>query len=316
MPQKIKKILKKNESFLLCTHVDPDGDALGSLFATYFWLRQMGKSVRVYLEDRIPYRYAFLPRPESLEVQIRDLNFDAVFVLDCGDISRLGKSYELISRHTLIINIDHHETNRRFGKINYVRPNASSTAEIIFNIFSSLGTKITWEIAINIYTAIFTDTGSFRFPNTNAKAFQICGKLVRYGISPAYVAEMVYENHPKERFLLLSEVLRTLEVSEGGKVGIALITSDMYRRANASYEHSDGFVEYIKELRDVKLAIVIRELENGKCKVSMRSKDDLDVARICQTFGGGGHKNAAGCVLEGRPDKVKEIIKETVLKKV
>lgn len=312
MIQTIKEVLKERERFLLATHIDPDGDAIGSIFAMYFFLKIMDKSAKVYLKDVVPYRYSFLPGPEKIEREIKSSDYDVILVLDCGDLRRIGEKHELIRGHELIVNIDHHETNEMFGKINYVKVEASSTAEILYEIFKSFDVSITYEIAINLYTGIFTDTGSFRFENTNEKAFQICGEMIRFGVSPRFVAEMVYENHPKERFLLLSEVLRTLEVTQDGKVGIVSLTADMYKRTNSNYEHSDGFVEYVKELGGIKVAVLIRELENGKCKVSMRSKNDVDVGKVCYSLGGGGHRNAAGCVIDGRPEEVRKIIRKAL----
>ncbi|MCX7857505.1 MAG: bifunctional oligoribonuclease/PAP phosphatase NrnA [Deltaproteobacteria bacterium] len=312
MIEKIKRVLEHENKFLVTTHVDPDGDAIGSMFGMYFFLKAIGKTVRVYLKDSVPYRYAFLPGPEKIEKDLKNLGQEVILVLDCGDIKRIGDEYNLLTEDRFIVNIDHHETNGMFGKINHVLKDASSTAEILYDIFMQFGAPITYEIALNIYTGIFTDTGSFRFPNTTEKCFRVCGEMLHFGVSPSYVAQMVYENHPRERFLLLSEVLRTLEVSEGGDVGIVLLTSEMFKKVNANYEHSDGFVEYIKEIKGIKVAILIRELENGKCKVSMRSKDNVNVGRICGKFGGGGHKNAAGCILEGKPEEVREKVKKVL----
>ncbi len=312
MIEEIEKILREKRRFLITTHVDPDGDAIGSVFAMYFFIKQLGLFPEVYLRDKVPYRYGFLPQPHRVETELEPLNYDAIFVLDCGDLKRVGEKHEKLKDHDLIVNIDHHETNEMFGKINYVDVQASSTAEIVYRIFRFFDVPLSQEIAINLYTGIFTDTGSFRFQNTTDEAFFICGHLVRNGVSPRFVAEMVYENHPKERFLLLSEALKTLEVTEGGKVGIVSLTTDMFQRTNSSYEHSDGFAEYIREMGGIKVAILIRELDKGKYKVSMRSKDDIDVGRICHNFGGGGHRNAAGCILEGTLEEVKGIVKKAV----
>jgi phosphoesterase RecJ-like protein len=311
MTGKIKEVLEEKKRFLITTHVDPDGDAIGSVFAMYFFLKKMGKSPKVYLKDAIPYRYAFLPRPEEIENGL-GMEYEGILVLDCGDLRRVGEGYEILQGHDLIVNIDHHETNEMFGKINYVSYGASSTAEILYDIFKSFENGFTYEVAINLYTGILTDTGSFRFENTNERAFKICAEMLSYGVSPRFVAEMVYENHPKERFFLLSEVLKTLEIEEGGKLGIASVTTEMLKKTRSTYEHSDGFVEYLKELKGVKVVVLLRELESGRCKVSMRSKNDIDVGRVCQRFGGGGHKNAAGCIVNGKLEDVKELIKRAV----
>lgn len=315
MIREIQTIIEDKKRFLITTHIDPDGDAIGSSFAMHFFLELKDRYSDVYLEDAIPYRYQFLPGPKKIEREIRPNNYDAIFVIDCGDLKRVGKKHDLLKEHPLLVNIDHHDTNEMFGTINCVDVNASSTAEILFRIFKSFGYQLNYEIAINLYTAILTDTGSFRFQNTNEAAFHICGEMVRLGVSPRFVAEMVYENHPKERFLLLCEVLRTLQITDDGKVGIVVLTNEMYKKTNSNYEHSDGLVEYLREIRGIKVAVLIRELGDGKCKVSMRSKDETDVSIICRRLGGGGHKNAAGCVIAGEPEEVREIIKKAIAQK-
>lgn len=300
MKAKIKRLIEEGQTFLVTTHIDPDGDALGSAFAFALALRSLGKEATVYLRDSVPYRYEFLPGPPNVVHAIPEEKYDAVFVLDCGSLFRVGDDHERIaSLAPVVVNIDHHETNDRFGHVNLVDSAASSTAEIIYRVFKLMKIKADPGIAVNLYTAVFTDTGSLRYDNTSLAAFRICEEMVKAGVEPGRVAMMVYENHPMERFLLLGEVLCTLRTYGDGRIAMARVDSGMFERTGTNREFTDGFVEYIKEIRGVEAAVLIREINSHLHKISMRAKGTVDVAAICNTFGGGGHRNAAGCRIEG-----------------
>lgn len=300
----IKKLIEKGKTFFVTTHIDPDGDAIGSVFAFAHALKAFGKEATVYLKDTIPYRYDFLPKPDLLVHAVPDKRYDAVFVLDCGSFFRVGDGHENIAALGPVVNIDHHDTNDRFGRINLVDADASSTGEIIYRLLRSMKAGIDHDIAVNLYTAVFTDTGSLRYDNASLMAFRICEEMVKAGVEPGRVAAMVYENHPKERFLLLGEVLCTLRTYGGGRFAIARVTDDMFRRTGTDREFTDGFAEYIKQIRGVEVAVLVREISGNVYKISMRGKGTVDVAAVCSTFGGGGHKNAAGCRIEGTIDEV------------
>ncbi len=316
MIEKIKALMDKGRRFLITTHIDPDGDALGSAFSVYWALESLGKQSTVYLKDTIPYRYEFLPGPRQLAHLFPSEPYDVVFVVDCGNLFRIGEGYEKIKGMGTIINIDHHKTNETFGVVNLMDEEASSTAEILYGLFRSLDIPITFEMAINIYTGIFTDTGSFRYENTNSSAFLICEEMTRLGVEPAYVSRMVHENHPKERFLLLGQVFSTMETYCQDKVATVYVTEEMFRKTHTTREYTDGFVEYVKEVRGVEVAVLIRELTQRKYKISMRSKGSVDVAVVCNLFGGGGHKNAAGCTIDGTLGEVKNRLKECFTKEI
>lgn len=311
MFRKIKNIINKGERFLITTHIDPDGDALGSCFSLYWVLDSMNKKPFVYTRDHIPYMYEFLPRPPRLShTELPDGTYDAVFALDCGNLFRVGNGHERLRNMGPLINIDHHTTNETFGIVNIINQESSSTAEILYRLYRSMKVPFQYNIAVNIYTAIFTDTGSFRYSNTNSDSFLICEEMTKHGVSPSHVAQMVHENHPKERFILLGEVLATLETLKDDTVAMALVTQEMFRKTDTTKEYTEGFVEYIKEIRGVDVAILIREVAGNNYKISMRSKGNTDVARICNLFGGGGHRNAAGCTIEGTVSHVRDRLKE------
>ncbi|HBA53728.1 MAG: bifunctional oligoribonuclease/PAP phosphatase NrnA [Syntrophorhabdus aromaticivorans] len=311
MFQEIRDIIERGEKFLITAHIDPDGDATGSTFSLYWVLDSLGKQPCIYLRDPVPYMYEFLPKPPRVaHGEIPEDRYDAVFALDCGNLFRVGNGYEKLKDMGPVINIDHHTTNEPFGIVNIIDANASSVAEILYRLYKTMQVTMTYDMAINIYTAIFTDTGSFRYSNTNSQAFLICEEMTRCGVAPSYVAQMVHENHPKERFLLLGLVLATLETLKNDTIAMAMVTQEMFRRTNTSKEHTEGFVESVREIRGVDVAILLREITGSLYKISMRSKGNTDVAGICNLFGGGGHRNAAGCTIDGTIGEVKDRLKE------
>jgi phosphoesterase RecJ-like protein len=308
MFQRIRETIDKGRRFLVTTHIDPDGDAVGSAFAACFALTGLGKDAAVYLRDSVPHRYRFLPKPAAVQHVLPENGYDAVIVVDCGDLTRVGDGHASLKQKGLLVNIDHHAAGQAFGQINIIDERASSTAEILYLILKSLQVRFTSDIAVNLYTAVVTDTGSFRYENTTERAFSICEEMIGFGVSPAHVAAKVYENHPKERFQLLCLVLATMETAREDRIALAHITGDMFSRTRTNPEHAEGFVEYLKEIDSVEVACLLRELGSGRYKVSMRSKERVDVASVARTFGGGGHRKAAGCTLEGDLATVKKIL--------
>jgi bifunctional oligoribonuclease and PAP phosphatase NrnA len=306
----IKNIIREGTKFLITSHIDPDGDALGSVFSLYWVLKSLGKDPHVYLKDNVPYRYDFLPGPPELLHALPEERFDAVFVLDCGELFRIGDGSEKIKNVGTIISIDHHETNEAFGEINIVERSASSTAEVLYGLYKSMEIDFSYNIAVNVYTAVFTDTGSLRYENAAPAAFIICEKMVEAGVKPAYVSQMVYESHPKERFLLLGEVFRTLQTFDGNRIAMAHVTEEMFRDTGTTSEYTDGFSEEFRKIRGVEVSVFIRQTGAKRYKVSMRSKGTIDVAQVCGRFGGGGHKNAAGCTINGDLMGVEEQLKK------
>jgi bifunctional oligoribonuclease and PAP phosphatase NrnA len=305
MFQRVSEAISKGNHFLITAHVDPDGDALGSAFALYFALKGLGKQGAVYLKDTVPYRYRFLPKPDTILHELPDGGFDVIFVVDCGNLFRVGDGWEKLKEKGYIISIDHHDTNEAFGQLNILDERASSSAEILYLVLKSLNVAFTFDIAVNIYTAILTDTGSFRYESTTKRAFSICEEMTGFGVQPSYVAGQVYENHPKERYDLLCLVLSTLQAYKENRIVTAYVNADMFAKTQTNREYTEGFVEYLKEIRGVEVACLFREVSPEKYKVSMRSKGNVDVASVANIFGGGGHKRAAGCVLEGGIEDVK-----------
>ncbi|MBI5286777.1 MAG: bifunctional oligoribonuclease/PAP phosphatase NrnA [Deltaproteobacteria bacterium] len=301
---RIVEVIKGGKRFLVTSHVNPEGDAVGSVLALALGIRGLEKEVAVFLQDEVPAIFRFLPGADDVASRI-DGVFDATFVVDCGQIDRLGEGFKREGKG-VIINIDHHSTNDSFGDINIVEPEASATGEIIYVLLKTIPVEITLDIATDIYVAILTDTGSFRYSSATPRAFKIAGGLVEKGVDPWKVAQRVYESYPARRFKLLGMVLETLEITMDGKVASLVVTRDMLDKAEADKELTDGFVNYARAIGKVEVGLLFRESGNGMYKVSMRARGNVDVSQIAQGFGGGGHPHAAGCEIRGSLKEVKE----------
>jgi len=315
--KEILKHLKNSRCVLLASHVNPDGDAIGSLLAMGLALEKSGCEVELYNESSIPAVYRFLPGVDRIRNQLDALTrFDTAVVLDCGDLSRLGTEADRVAGIPTVINIDHHTTNTRFGRYQLVDVDACATSEIIHRLIQAMQLEIDASIATAIYTGILTDTGSFRFSNTNQAAFAICEAMVTLGVNPSSVARHVYGTYSLGRIKLLNLALDSIEISNNGHLSIMTVTREMLADTGTQSEDADGLINYARRIQDVKVAALIHELENGSCTqglkkkfhVSLRSDGSVDVARIATGFGGGGHAGAAGFSVESSLSDLKRTI--------
>ncbi|MFQ5899939.1 MAG: bifunctional oligoribonuclease/PAP phosphatase NrnA [Thermodesulfobacteriota bacterium] len=305
--KEIVEEIGKGKNFLISAHLNPEGDAVGSALGLALGLRKSGKNVTVFLEDPVPAIFNFLPSAEKVLHKVDPTrDYDVQIVVDCGDMDRTGEKFRDFKGRKVLINIDHHSTNTRFGDVNLVNTNACATGEIIYDILNAMSVNITPEIAINIYVAILTDTGSFRYASSTSRAFYIASEMVKRGVKPHEIAKKVYESNPAERVRLLGDVLKTLNVSKDGKMASICITLDMMQRAGATKDIVDGFVNYPRSIEGVKVAILFREDSLNRVKLSFRSKGAVNVADIAKELGGGGHPQAAGCTVDGSMEEVKE----------
>ena len=316
MDQIINQI-KKAQHILLTSHSDPDGDAVSSLLALGLALNHLDKKVTLYNTSPIPAVYRFLPAVERIVRRIRKAEtYDVALVLDCGDLSRVGQASATISRIPVVINIDHHISNTGFGDLQLIDANACSTAELVYRLIKTLKVPLDREIAVSIYTGILTDTGSFRFSNTNQAAFAICHEMTELGVEPHRVAQHVIGTYSLERIKLLNLALDSLEISENGKMSVMTVTNAMFDFTETQPEDVDGMINYARRIQDVKVAALIQEQRNGRSKsegrrrfhVSLRSDGSVDVAAIAAAFGGGGHAGAAGFQVETSLIKLKSDI--------
>ena len=297
-----------HKSFLITTHESPDGDAVGSSLALANYLKGLGKDVTVYLCDRVPDIYMFLPLADTVLHRLPERSFDVCFVLDVGEFRRAGKEICNANGVGKFINIDHHKNCDRFGAINYLDPEACATGALIYRIIAAAGHEVDYETALCIYTAIISDTGSFQYSNANPEAFDIAGRMVEKGINAWSVAEKLYESQPQNRLELLALALATLSVSKRGDYASIAVTLDMYEKCHADAELTDRFINYPRSIRGVEVAIFFREIRNGEFKVGFRSKGKVDVSALAAAFSGGGHHNAAGCNVTGSLPEVKQLV--------
>lgn len=302
MMREVIEAIKKNNRFLITAHVNLEGDSLGSQLAMKELLESMGKQAFIIDSDPVPEHYKFLPRAEEISNKIdKKLDFDAALILDCPTLKRIGKVRDLISKDKFVINIDHHISNEEFGSVNWVEPNASSAGEMVYRLFKEIGRPLTKEVALSLYIAILTDTGSFNYDNTSSLTHEIAGELLGYGLEPALVSENVYECRAIDDIKLLGLVLSTVRVNDAADVAYLEITRKMLKETGADVSKSEGFVNYARTIDKVKVGILFKEdlKEDGRINVSFRSKGEVDVNKIASLFGGGGHVRASGCIVEG-----------------
>lgn len=294
--------IRKYKKFLISAHVNPEGDSLCSQLAMRELVTALGKEAVIINNDPAPAHYRFLPGIDKLSTDLtRKVDFDAALILDCPTLKRVGGVANLISKDKFVINIDHHISSERFGDVNWVDSNASSTGEMVYKLFKEMDVPLTKEIALSIYIAILTDTGSFNYDNTSAVTHEIASDLLGYGLEPGLVSESVYERKTLTDIKLLGLVLSTLRVSRSGEVAYLEITRKMLSDTLADVAKSEGFINYARSIDGVKVAVLFKEdlKAANKINISFRSKAGVDVNKIASFFGGGGHVKASGCILEG-----------------
>jgi len=307
--QKVIAAIKKHKRFLVSAHVNPEGDSLCSQLAMKELLISLGKKAFIVNHDPVPEHYKFLPKAEGVSTGPgKKMDFDAALILDCPTLKRIGAVRDLILKDKFIINVDHHISNEKFGDVNWVDPNASSTGEMVYRLFKEMRVPLTKEIALCLYVAILTDTGSFNYDNTSQVTHDIAGELLGYGLDPAVVSESVYEHRNPEDIKFLGVVLSTLKVNASGNVAYLEITRKMVEETGADLVKAEGVVNYARSVEGVKVAILFKEdlKDKNKINVSFRSKGGADVNKLASSFGGGGHVKASGCVLEGRLKEVEK----------
>jgi bifunctional oligoribonuclease and PAP phosphatase NrnA len=305
---KIVQLIKAEQNILILPHIFPDGDTIGSSVALYLALEHMGKTPFILLDEEIPNNLKFLPCPQINNPLDYKYVPDIVISIDCSDENRLGNRKRYLDEAMMSINIDHHVTNTYFAKNNLVDDQAAATGEIVFKLLKSLQSPITKDIATCIYTAISTDTGSFKYDNTTSQTHETVAELLQCGIDLNGITTAIYQNKPVYKVKLLTEVLNTLEFHFGGKLAIMYVSMEMLKQNGAHIVDTEGLIEFARDTEGVEVGVLLKELSKNEIKVGFRAKYNVDVGMIAEQFGGGGHKKASGCTVYDTLDETKRII--------
>jgi bifunctional oligoribonuclease and PAP phosphatase NrnA len=309
----IVSALRGAQTIAILSHVRPDGDAFGSQLALGLSLQELGKQVTVWNEDGMLDKYDFLPGVDLLNTPPSTAQtFDLAVALDTATQARLGLAGDATKSETWV-NIDHHPSNPRYGDLVYIDSTAPATGQILFELISAEGLPMTREIAENLFVAISTDTGSFQYPNTTSRTFEIGGELLKCGVDVGRVSQLLYESFPRRRTELLRELLGTMRFEANGRVASFSLSLAVAEKLGVKPEDNEGLIDHLRAIQGVIVAVFFEELAEGKVRVSMRSKSEAaDVSAICQRFGGGGHKLAAGARLRGTLAEVEQKILEAI----
>lgn len=294
------KAIENSDSIAVVSHINPDGDNLGSLLGLGMSLVQLGKKVAFIGADIVPEDYKFLPGIEKLSGYGTIIDsLDLLIILDCSDPTRLGENQGLIDDAKIVVNIDHHISNTMFGDIKLVNPKASSTGELVFDIIDELKLPIDEEIATCLYTAITTDTGRFSYQSVTANTHKIAASLYGLGINGYEINKRLYQTRSLKRTRLFSRAMAEMELMFEGKAAIVKISKKMLEESGASMEDTEGIVEFLRDTESVVAACILKEMDENLIKASVRTKDPIDANKVCGSFGGGGHIRASGCIISG-----------------
>ncbi len=313
MIKEIIAAIAQGKKFFITAHVRLDGDALGAELALYKMLTDLGKEAVVCNQDPTPYHYRFLPGAESIVHEVKDIAaYDVGFVLDCSELDRVGKLAGDVVRIKTLINIDHHVSNGGFCQLRLLDAKASSTGELLYRLMRKMHVKMTKDICTNLYAAILTDTGGFRYSSTHQETLRAAGDLVEGGASPQWISENVYESDPPVKLKLMAKALETLELDLELKTASIVVTQDHLKETGATMEHTDGFIDIPRTVKGVDIAMLYSQMGERFFKLSLRSKGKVNVEKIAAQFGGGGHINAAACRIEGDIAEIKARVQEAV----
>jgi bifunctional oligoribonuclease and PAP phosphatase NrnA len=299
---RIIEAIRNSQTFCVVGHMRPDGDCIGSQVGLALALKNQGKEVVCWNEDPVPQKLAFLDPDQTLQSPRPGLSFDCVIATDCASFERLGKVGECIGDRKTFINIDHHQSNTRYGDLNWVSGNEPSTGELIFRLLKTAKWPITRPVADCLFTAISTDTGSFQYPTTRPHTYQIAGELVKRGANLAKICDEVYQSYPLSRVRLLQHVYNHFRLTHQNQIAYFWLKQADYTRTGANPSDSEGLIDHIRDIEPVVVACVFEEMEPNLTRISLRSKvEAINVNDIAKLFDGGGHKAAAGARIVGTP---------------
>lgn len=317
-PEELLQQLSGARRLLVSSHANPDGDAVGSELGVMHALRELGHAVTIWNADPVPSALQDLPGSQEIHLGKNPpgplADFDAALILECPTLERTGLPVDAFSTLPLI-NLDHHLGNSGYGAVNWVDPEAPAVAELALHVLEALAAPINPDSALCLYCGIASDTGGFRFSNANQRAFAAASRLVSLGAAPETVSRWLFENRPRLTLELLGPLLATLEVLSDGRLAVVHLTAETMSRIGADNAHTEGLVEYPRSIEGVDVVAFLRELPDGRTKVSLRSRDGVvNVESIARSHQGGGHQNAAGCSLSLPVTEARELITQELVK--
>lgn len=311
--QTIIELFENRNCFLLTSHQDPDGDSIGSLIGLYKFLHKLGKNVVVYNQGRLPKKYNFLDPERIIKFDNTPPQFtpENVIVLECPEIERIGFVQDFITDNMTIVNIDHHPKNKEYGDIYYIDESAAAVAEIIFDIIKTNGHEITPAIAEAFYAAIASDTGRFKFTNTNAQCFRTVAELVLAGANPRLISQKIFSSFSAGTIRLLGHLLNTIQLFDNDRICILKLTQDDLKKYDVQVSDTEGIIDYSLVIENVKVGALFKERDDHKVKVGLRSQNSINIGKFARLKGGGGHDNAAGFTVDMPIDEaIETIVKE------
>ena len=302
--------IRSRQRFVIVSHVRPDGDAVGSQMAMAHALRALGKDVRTVSRDPAPPPLQVFPGVSDIEIldRVEDPG-DAVIVMESGDLLRTGVSG---LERGFVINIDHHVGNSMFGAINWFDVSAAACGEMVFDLIRELGVPLSHDIAVHLYVAILTDTGSFHHSNITPRTFEICRECVAAGVNPAAVARSVYDSNSLGRIKLMGAVLNRMQLASGGRLAIVSVDQALVRACDGTYEDTEGLINLPLTVREIQAVVFFKEVGPLDWRVSMRSKGEVNINAVAKEFGGGGHKNASGCNASGTLEHITSVFVDKI----
>ena len=307
---KIVEAIRSRQRFVLSSHSRPDGDSIGSQLAMAYALVALGKDAVAVNADPAPGPLMQFPGVPDIKIAPRvDGAFDAALIMECGDLGRTG--VDGLDQY-FVINIDHHPGNTGYGRINWFDPSAAACGEMVFDLVRALGVPLTPEIATHVYLAILTDTGSFHYSSISPRTFDICRECMQAGVDPVRVARNVYDSNNMGRLKLFGAVLSAMQIDATGRIAIVYVDHEMARAAGGTYEDTEGLINLPLTVKEIQAVVFFKQIEGDEYRVSMRSKGDIDIGAVAKEFGGGGHKNAAGCTVRGAIDSLQKLFVEKI----
>jgi phosphoesterase RecJ-like protein len=307
---RIVEAIRARDRFVISSHVRPDGDSIGSSVAMALALRALGKDARVIHADAAPAPFAPFPGVAEIIVapEVGEA-FDAAIIMECGDLGRTGVAG--LDR-LFVINIDHHPGNTGFGDLRWFDPRAAACAEMVFDLIQALGAPLTHDVATHVYLAILTDTGSFHYSGISPKTFAICKAALEVGVDPQAVARQVYDSNSMGRLRIFGAVLNGMQIDSSGRIAIIYLDHAIMQASGGTYEDTDGLINQPLTVKEIVAVVFFKQIEGNEYRVSMRSKGDVDIAAVANEYGGGGHKNAAGCTVGGPIDELQRTFVEKI----